>query len=92
MHYKKIIVEIEGQRYALVPLDPPTSRTPLREAGIASLGANALITAGIEYLEQVLEMSEADILRIGGVGRKTLYELRVAVAERDWRIGQFRRQ
>jgi DNA-directed RNA polymerase alpha subunit len=92
MDYQKVVVVIEGLRYALVPLDPPASKTSLDDIDMPAIARNALKAAGIECLEQVLEMTEVEILRKPHVGRKALNALRHAAHQKGWWIGQFHRR
>lgn len=89
MDYKKIVVEIEGKRYALVPLEAPPAETSLDDVEMPGIARNALKAAGVTHLEQLLEMTEPEIFRVPAVGRKAINALREALAERGWRIGQF---
>ena len=92
MNCKKIV--LDGVEYWLVPVARPDTATPIGDCGLSTRGANALKADGIEYLEQVLEKSESDLLRIPSFGRKYLNEVRELVAGR-WphlRIGQFKRK
>lgn len=98
MDWKKIVVEIDGMRYGLAPLDKPSTRTSLGSLNdlkiISTLARKALEKDGIEYLEQVLEKTEAELLRVPSFGRKGLSQIREAVAA-QWphlRIGQFKKE
>ena len=98
MDWKMIVVEIDGARFGLTPLDKPTTRTSLGSLNdlklISTLARKALENDGIEYLEQVLERTEAELLRIPSFGRKGLNEIRDAVAA-QWahlRVGQFKKE
>lgn len=92
MDYKRI--NLDGVEYWLVPVARPDSATPIGECVLSTRGLNALKVGGIVYLEQVLEKTEADLLRLPNFGRKNLNALREVVTER-WphlRIGQFKKK
>ena len=49
---------------------------------------NALQHVGIDRLERVATLTEAELLRIHGVGPKAVRILRAALAERGWSFRQ----
>lgn len=90
--YEKI--EIDGVAYWLVPVATPTAQTTWAQCGLDGRFANPLIVAGVTHLEQVFEMTEGELLREPGVGRKTLLKIRELLEERypHYRIGQNRKK
>ena len=48
----------------------------------------ALAGAGITRLEQLTQMTEADLLRLHGLGPTTITALRSALAEKGWSFAQ----
>jgi hypothetical protein len=59
--------------------DQPESDLP---AGLASPARRALAGAGYVRLEQLTTVSEADLLKLHGMGPKALDQIRNALAER----------
>jgi hypothetical protein len=53
--------------------------TRVGETRLSKLAANRLAEAGISSLGQLLEKSEANLLRIKGLGRKSINEIREAL-------------
>ncbi|HWO07444.1 MAG TPA: DNA-directed RNA polymerase subunit alpha C-terminal domain-containing protein [Candidatus Paceibacterota bacterium] len=90
MDWKKIVVEIDGKRFGLVPIDPIDNKTPIESLQFSARTEIALGRAGIKHLEECLNMTEADLLRFPGVGRKAINEIREALAVYNLRIGQFK--
>ena len=92
---KNIIVMVDGVPYRLVPLtEIPTTQTSISECGLGVRTEKALSMSGIEHLEQVLEKTEVDLLRLPTFGRKSLNEIRGILALK-WphlRIGQYKRE
>lgn len=98
MQIKDIVVFIDGVQYQLVAVERPTTRTSLGSLYdldyISKRTQTALEQDGIEYLEQALDKSEADLLRVPSFGRKALNEIREAVHKfwPQFRIGQFKQE
>lgn len=92
---ENIIVMIDGVPFKLVPLvERPDSQTPIESCGLPTRAVNALRNGNIEYLEQVFEKTEMDLIRLPDFGRKYLNEVRCLLTQR-WphlRIGQFKRE
>ena len=59
--------------------DQPESDLP---AGLASPARRALAAAGYVRLDQLVRVSEAELLRLHGMGPKALEQLRRALADR----------
>ncbi|MCL2228667.1 MAG: hypothetical protein FWC00_02430 [Firmicutes bacterium] len=54
-------------------------RTPISELGLSSRAQNALTRGKVEYVEQLMKLSEDDLLRFRGMGEKTLNEIMGAI-------------
>ncbi len=92
MDYKKIVVEVDGVRYALVPLDPPPMATRIIECGLSQRTVKVLQSHGIEYLERMLTLTEAELLRLPNFGRRALNEVKETLELRNLRVGQYKRR
>ncbi len=78
---KNIIVIVDGIPYRLEPATGLSgSKTPLRGAQLSVRTENALMRIGIEHLEEVLSISESDLLQ-KGMRRKCLSELREVIGQ-----------
>jgi len=51
-------------------------------AGLSSAARRALTRAGITQLDQLTQVSEAELYRLHGMGAKAIGQLRVALAAR----------
>lgn len=51
---------------------------------IGAPATRALIAAGYQRLEQLTQVSEAELLQLHGVGPKAIRILREALADKDW--------
>lgn len=58
----------------------PESDLPV---GMGAPARRALIAAGYVHLQQLTELTEADLLKLHGVGPKGIRQLRQALAEQD---------
>ncbi len=63
--------------------DEPESDLP---TGLAKPARRALAAAGYARLEQLTEVSEAEVMKLHGMGPKALDQLRRALAARDQRF------
>ena len=93
IEYRKIVVEIDGIKYGLVPLGTPELKTPIEseEANLSLRSIRTLQALGVTHLEQLVLMEEAQLLSAPNFGRKSLYEIK----EQLWsvchlKIGQYR--
>lgn len=63
------------------------SRVPIENdlpAGISAPARRALAAAGYDRLEQLTKATEAELLKLHGMGPKALAALREALARRGW--------
>ncbi len=85
-----IVVFVDGKPYKLVPLDENTiiTKTPIEKI-FSVRTMKVLEKEGIKNLEEFLFKSEAEILRIPNLGRKSLNEIKEEVSNRfQMRVGQ----
>lgn len=88
--HKKVV--LDGVEYWLVPVARPANAVLLEKIeGLPATARKALIAAGYTHLEQFLEVTEWEILRMPGVGRKAIYAIRGALEERGMHVGQFKK-
>ena len=92
-----IIVYIDGVPFKLVPAvteEAPLKRqTSIDDCELRTRTRNALRADGFLYLEQALEMSEAQLLRIPLLGRRGLQDIKEAVSCRwpNSHVGQYQK-
>ncbi len=80
----KVVIEIGGQRYGLVPL-LSEGWTPIENVeGLSARQIDSLKGTGIDYLEQLAQHTKGDILRIPYLSSGKAF---VTLQERLWRIG-----
>jgi len=56
-------------------------KTPIDTLGLSSRAKNALLRGGIEFVEQVLKLTDDDLLRLRGMGVKTVDEIKEKLKE-----------
>lgn len=62
--------------------DPPS--TEIDQLGLAAPAVRALYGAGYTRLEQLAQVSEAELAQLHGVGPNALKQLRKALARHGW--------
>jgi hypothetical protein len=79
----EIVTEAVGGDDSRARSDQPESDLP---AGLSKPARRALAAAGYARLEQLTEVSEAEVMKLHGMGPKALDQLRRALAARDQRF------
>ena len=62
--------------HQLAPRVTPKTRTPLNKSGLALYVSACLQNGGLKYAEEAAEMTDAQLLRLPNLGRKSLAAIR----------------
>jgi DNA-directed RNA polymerase alpha subunit len=71
------------------PSNPYRYQPPIEKLNLAPRTMNCLKRAGICYIDDILEMSDAEILQIPGFNRRSLKPLRRSFEEREKELSRF---
>lgn len=82
----------EPQESALPALDAPELANPnlyrpVEDLGLSERAANCMKNASLEYIGELVQKGEADLLKIRNFGRKTLNEVGAALEKMELHLG-----
>lgn len=86
-HFTQESVQEDDARRAKDPPPNPYLNKRVDELELSVRSANCLQNAGIEYIWQLVQRSEAEMLKTKNFGRKSLSEIKEILAELDLSLG-----